>query len=133
MMILQVAVTLARVVTSPVIDPGTVQSVAAVEVAATPTCTTLQDKDGRPCGVTRKVELRRALAERAVAIINASATPKACREAPTHAFVVHTTRGTRVVPISLRCGTIGGRGFTSPAIAGETRDFLRGQGLTTGL
>ncbi len=120
-------------VAAPAIDPGTVQSVSAAEVVPTADCPTLQGKDGRPCGVVRQVELRRIDRDRALALLNAAQPlppkSKPCKEAPTHALIVHTTKGTKVVAISLKCGTIG----TASAQVNETRDFLRAQGLHTGL
>jgi hypothetical protein len=51
-------------VVSP-IDPGTVQSIDAVEVKDDPGCPDLLDRDRRFCGSGRRFELRRAERERA--------------------------------------------------------------------
>jgi len=129
-----VALALASVqaVSAQIVEPGSVQSVSAAEVAPTAACPTLQDKDGRPCGVVRKIELRRALGERAVVLINSAGDVKPCKEPATHAFILQTTKGTKVLPVSVRCGTVGGRALPTTTTT-EVRDFLRSQGLITGL
>jgi ribosomal protein L31 len=118
--------------TAPIIDPGTVQSVEVAEVTPTPECPAVLDKDGRHCTSARRFELRRIERERALAMINAGGAPKACRQVPTHAFVVRTTKGTKVVEVSFQCHTIGGRQLNQQTEA-EVASFMRSQGLVTGL
>jgi hypothetical protein len=118
-------------VVSP-IDPGTVQSIDAVEVKDDPGCPDLLDRDRRFCGSGRRFELRRAERERALALINGDGAPRACGERPTHAFLVQTTKGPRVVTVSFRCKTIGGRAFTGTAEQ-DAAAFFRAPGLVHGL
>lgn len=114
------------------IDPGTVQSIDAVEVKDDPGCPDLLDRDRRFCGSGRRFELRRTERERALALINGDGAPRACSERPTHAFLVQTTKGPRVVTVSFRCKTIGGRVFTGTAEQ-DAAAFFRAQGLVHGL
>lgn len=114
------------------IEPGIVQSIDAVEVKDNPVCPALLDRDRRFCGSGRRFELRRGERERALALINGGGPPRACGERPTHAFLVQTTRGPRVVTVSFRCKTIGGRAFTGTAEQ-DAAAFFRAQGLVVGL
>lgn len=116
----------------PPIDPGTVQSIDVVEVKDDPGCPDLLDRDRRFCGSGRRFELRRAERGRALALIHGGGAPRACSERPTHAFLVQTTTGPRVVTVSFRCKTIGGRAFTGTAEQ-DAASFFRAQGLVHGL
>ncbi len=119
-------------VPAPVIDPGIVQSVEVVEVKKTPECPAMLDKDGRHCTDARRFELRRLERERALAMINAGGAKKTCQQTPTHAFVVRTTKGTKVIEVSFKCHTIGDRQLNQ-ATEQEVANFMRSQGLVTGL
>lgn len=114
------------------IDPGTVQSVDVVEVVADPACPEIIDRDRRYCGKGRRFELRRGERDRALTLINSDGPARACSEQATHAFLVQTTKGPRVVTVSFRCKTIGGRAFVGTAEQ-EAASFFRAQGLVTGL
>jgi len=118
-------------VASP-IEPGIVQSIDVVEVKDDPACPDLLDRDRRFCGTGRRFELRRAERERALTLINGDGAPRGCSERPTHAFLVQTTKGPRVVTVSFRCKTIGGRAFTGTAEQ-DAAAFFRAQGLVHGL
>lgn len=114
------------------IDPGVVQSIDVVEVTDDPACPALLDRDRRFCGSGRRFTLRRPERERALALINGGGAPRACGERPTHAFLVQTTAGPRVVNVSFRCKTIGGRAFAGTGEQ-EAAAFFRTQGLVIGL
>jgi hypothetical protein len=114
------------------IDPGVVQSIDVVEVRADPGCPELLDRDRRFCGSGRRFALRRAERERALALINGGGAPRACAERPTHAFLVQATTGPRIVTVSFRCKTIGGRSFTG-TVEQDAAAFFRAQGLVDGL
>jgi hypothetical protein len=117
---------------APIVDPGVVQSVEVVEVIPTPECPAILDTEGRHCSKARRFELRRLERERALAMINAGGAPKTCKQVPTHAFVLRTTKGTKVFEVSFKCHTIGGRQLAQNTEQ-EVVNFMRSQGLVIGL
>lgn len=117
----------------PIVDPGTVQGVAVAELLAAPNCPRPVAADGHLCGPGRRLELRRGERDRALALLNsAGGAARKCQTPATHAFIITTTKGVRVVEVSFRCHTIGDRAFVLRAEQ-DVASFFRGQGLVQGL
>lgn len=117
-----------------VVDAGTVQTAYVYELNPEAKCPALLDRDGRVCGVSRRFELRGIDRARALTLVNDNlkGAPKSCTAPTTHAIVFETTKGVRVVDVSFRCHTIGGRALA----AGPERElgtFFRLYGLVNGL
>ncbi len=99
------------------------------------TCAALLADDGRTFCPTvgRRWELIEVERSRIIALANSVATVRpAKRCAPTHGFLFQTTRGPRVVDVSVPCHTLNGRTL-SPGAEAELTTFLRGKGLIFGL
>jgi hypothetical protein len=117
----------------PIVDPGTVQGIAVAELLAAPNCAKPVAADGHLCGPGRRLELRRGERDRALALLNsAGGAARKCQTPATHAFIITTTKGVRVVEVSFRCHTIGDRAFVLRSEQ-DVASFFRGQGLVQGL